>query len=236
MELTDRMYPSQGEAVTEAMQAHFTSLLARLVEDSQQLRCELEDWLVSLESENQHHHQGQLYWPERSTLYSRLPAYSPIRDLAFGYFFCFPDAEVAQQVVMFWTGSLLVHSNLWLAKRRLLEAGFDASLPWDASPKTDGKRDSPLPAPFTRPIPPQALLIVQSSEYFLHPDMGFSGCDFIGFPMSVAQACLEHFYAPELAWYDILFARMKEIRNGGTSLSEASISHIGELSPSPLRL
>lgn len=232
MELTDRMSPGQGEAVTEVMQSYYTSLLTSLVERSHQLRSELEDWLVRLESENQHHHIGQLYWPERSTLYTRLPESSRIRDLPFGYFFCFPNAEIAQQVVMFWTGSLLVHSNLWLARRRLLEAGFNAPLPWDVSPQTAGKRVSPLPAPFTRPIPPQALLIVQSSEYFVHPDMGFSGCDFIGFPMAVAQACLEHFHAPELAWYDILFARMKEIKYGSTDLSDASIMDMNPL-PSP---
>lgn len=238
MELADQMEPDPDMDVTQEMLAHYTAKLISLADKSHQLRLRLEMWLTSLEAQNRHHHQGRLYWPEPSTLYSRLRHDSPLRKLPFQYFFCFPNAEIAQQIVLYWTGSLLIHSNLWLAKGRLHRAGYHPALSTataaacaafcgfcfaDEKAKEGGDADDLLPEPFTRPRPHEALLIVQALEYFVHPDMGLTGSNFIGFPMSVAQACLQHFNAPELAWYDVVLARLR-IMNGDRADEELSNS------------
>lgn len=219
MELADKITPSSGEEVPTESQDSYRMLFSSLRVKCDELEARLKVWYATLEAQNQHHHHGHLYYREPSTLYAQLPEWSPERNLPFQYFVCFPDPDIAQQVVLYWTGSLLMHSTLWLAKGRLQRAGFDVSLASSSPPsKAPTTVITPIAVPATssppRPMPPQGLLITQSLEYFVHPDMGFLGTNFIGFPMAVAQGMYQHFNAPELAWFDVIFERMRQMKSG----------------------
>jgi len=220
MELADNISPSELGEVSHANQDAYNVLFDELTINSVQLEAELDAWYLRLQAQNQHHHGGELYWRSPSTLYRQLPQTSPARDLPFEYFLCFPDSDIAQQIVLYWAGRLLLQSTVWLAKERLLRSGYTASfltnhLSSILGPRPEDK-GSGLEADqaLRRPFPPEALLISQSLEYFVHPDMGFLGINFVGFPMAVAQGAYSHLQAPELAWFDVIFERMQQMKSG----------------------
>ncbi|KEF51148.1 uncharacterized protein A1O9_12762 [Exophiala aquamarina CBS 119918] len=220
MELADNINPSELEKLSQANQGRYTALFDELATNALKLDEQLNVWYAILKAQNQHHHRGELYWRSPSTLYRQLPPKSPVRDLPFEFFHCFPDSDIAQQVVLYWSGRLLLQSTIWLAKERLLRAGYSAAFGTHPSSSTlsltSGATGLGLEAAHTLPqaLPPEALLITQSLEYFVHPDMGFLGTNFVGFPMAVAQGALGHFEAPELAWFDVVFERMRQMKSG----------------------
>lgn len=158
------------------------------------------------ESPTQNHAQGtlaetsQLYWFETSTLYMLLDPDSSAR--IFPLFICFVNPDIAYQIVLHWTGLLLMYSSLHRAYARLRPPQTDTPSP----PSNQSKFDS---NPRTL-----ALLIAQSLEYFVHPDMGLLGTNIIGFPLSVSQGFFQHTRAVEVLWYDVIFERIREMRSG----------------------
>lgn len=221
MEVADKIIPPDDlAAIAPDDQNTYQTLFDSLSTQTVQLEAQLDAWYAALKSQNQHHHGGELYYKSPSTLYQQLPKDSPVRNLPFDYFLCFPDPDLAQQIVLHWAGLVLLRSTHWLAKGRLERAGFRPNLSTIGSQKI-----VPESIPRTghrRRLPPrEALLIAQSLEYFVHPDMGFLGLNFVGFPMAVAQGPLEFLQAPELAWFDVVFERMHQMKSGlGGFLSE----------------
>lgn len=213
MEVADKITPPNTDELSPDDKTTYQTLFDALTTQTVQLEAQLNAWYATLKSQNQHHHGGELYYKSPSTLYKQLPQTSPIRDLAFESFLCFPDPDVAQQVVLHWAGLVLLRSTHWLAKGRLARAGFLSAL---SALGAQAKVASSIPPTghTRRPPPPEALLIAQSLEYFVHPDMGFLGLNFIGFPMAVAQGALEFLQAPELAWFDVVFQRMHQMKSG----------------------
>lgn len=221
MELADKISPSPVEEMSQANRNIYKILFDGLTTKTVQLEAQLNAWYATLKARNQHHHGGELYHKSPSTLYKQLPQTSHVRDLPFEFFLCFPDSDIAQQVVLHWTGLLLLQSTLWLAKERLRRAGYTATFPMYPSSSILGSQSRVTGSgsiaghtPSLRPLAPQALLITQSLEYFVHPDMGFLGTNFVGFPMAVAQGAYEYFQAPELAWFDVVFERMRQMKSG----------------------
>ncbi|KAJ9607651.1 hypothetical protein H2200_007729 [Cladophialophora chaetospira] len=142
----------------------------------------------------------QLYWFEPSTLYSLLEPDSLAR--IFPLFICFVNPDVAFQVVEHWTGLLLMYSTLHMAQTRL-RSHEDNQSPPQINNST-----------FTSNPRTLALLIAQSLEYFVHPDMGLLGTNIIGFPLSVAQGYFQHTGAVEVLWFDVIFERITALRSG----------------------
>ena len=240
MQLSDGIRaPSEDEAYEEGRD-RYISLFAAMTLKCLELDTNLRTWYALLESQNQHHYQGRLFSWQPSTLYARLDESSPVRNLPFEFFLCFPNADIAQQVVLYWTGMLLTRSTFWLAKGRLLRAGYDPAL--IPSPQFSTLQEAITPVPFApaasvaaQASAPQALLIAQSLEYFVHPDMGFMGASFIGFPMAVAQSALRHVDAPELAWFDVIFGRMRHMRSGVGSFLKGMANEFEDPQPSLLQ-
>ncbi|ETI21823.1 hypothetical protein G647_05892 [Cladophialophora carrionii CBS 160.54] len=180
----------------------------------------LTEWYNDLEARYQSDHRGirpqpkaplvfdvadttlraKLYWFQPSTLYSGLPRDSAAR--IFPFFICFPNPDIAFQIVLHWTGLLLMHITMHLMYSR-----FGQSRPKTALP--DIGRFA-----FTNDARSLALLIAQSLEYFVHPDMGLLGTNLIGFPLSSAQRYFQHAGAREQLWFDVIFQRIGEMKSG----------------------
>ena len=142
-----------------------------------------------------------LYWFEPSTLYGQLLPTDPAR--IFPCFICFRDPNIAEQITLYWTGLLLIHISLHGARERCRRAGLSLA----AMPQMG--RMAPQQSAQTF-----ALHIAQSLEYFLHPDMGLLGTNFVGFPLAVAQGYFQSCGAKEALWFDVIFNRMREMRSG----------------------
>lgn len=234
MELADKISPFPLEEMSQANRDMYNILWEGLTSKTVQLEAQLNAWYATLKAQNQHHHGGELYRRSPSTLYQQLPLTSHVRELPFEFFLCFPDSDIAQQVVLHWTGLLLLQSTLWLAKERLRCAGYTATFPTYHSSSILGNQarvmgSGSLAGHTPRPIAPQALLITQSLEYFVHPDMGFLGTNFVGFPMAVAQGAYEYLQAPELAWFDVVFERMQQMKSGLRGFLDEMAHGTGEM-------
>jgi hypothetical protein len=210
MQLSDNMVPSTTSYVTTAKQEHYNQALASLGARCSLLQLRLTSWYTALEMQNQHHYQGQLHWPKPSTLYARLPQSHPARDLPFETFLCFPNADIAQQVILSWTGSLLTHSTLQLTKNRILIAGYSVPLPTSDAEDTLGLPYWPS-SENVHPGNKLAHLITRSIEYLVHPDMGYLNTSFLGFSMAVAQQYYRGTNSPELAWFDVISERLRQV-------------------------
>ena len=106
-----------------------------------------------------------------------------------------------------------MRSTLYLAQARLLRHGIP--VPSGGATTPDVPADGAPSVYWTEQTPHGlALLIAQSLEYFVHPDMGLLGTDFVGFPLAVAQGYFEHFGAREALWFSVIFARMREMQSG----------------------
>ena len=141
---------------------------------------------------------SELYWFEPSTLFFQLPYDSPRR--IFPFFICFVDPDVAFQIILHWAGLLLMHRTLHVARSHIRSHSEpDTHIPNLKSP-TDARS--------------LALLIVQSLEYFVHPEMGLMGTNLIGFPLSVAQGFFEHAGTEEVLWFEVIFQRISELKSG----------------------
>ena len=133
--------------------------------------------------------KSELFWDEPSTLYAlnseRLDV-SPVFETRI----CFPSIRVAHALILSWTASLIISSS----KRPLLAHV-------DAKDKTDDYAT--------------ALRIIRSMEYFLHPDMGLQGTNLIGMSLEIARQYFQLSGTPEEnSWFDVVDARMAEMRTG----------------------
>jgi hypothetical protein len=196
--------------------------LATLFQHCQKFETRLEQWFNDLESKYQSSHGGGqplsdsawsdtetgealtpssiLYWCEPSTLYSLLPYDSPRR--VFPFFICFVDPDIAFQVILHWAALLLMHSTVYMNYVRIC--------------RHIDEKESPRSPAFESPNSGRslALLIAQSLEYFVHPDMGLMGTNLIGFPMSVAQGFFTYTGSKEILWFDVIFQRIREMKSG----------------------
>ncbi|KAK5390594.1 hypothetical protein LTS13_000677 [Exophiala xenobiotica] len=194
-------------------------MVTEFVQQCQEFEARLTDWLSGLEfvygwddphqdfssshtsNENSDEPFSALYWFEPSTLYEQLLPTDPAR--IFPYFICFRDPNIAEQITLYWTGLLLVHISLHGARERCCRAGLSLA----AIPQMG--RTNPQQSAQTL-----AIHITQSLEYFLHPDMGLLGTNFVGFPLAVAQGYFQSCGAKEALWFDVIFMRMREMRSG----------------------
>ncbi|KIW67820.1 hypothetical protein PV04_07046 [Phialophora macrospora] len=194
--------------------------LASVTQNCQDFEICLNEWYNDLEARYQGNHSGmrpqsnaplafdvtkttfasKLYWFEPSTLYSKLPRDSAAR--IFPFFICFPNPDIAFQIVLHWTGLLLMHIAL-----HLVDTGLDQPNPNRSAPRV-------TEFIFTHDARSLALLIAQSLEYFLHPDMGLLGTNLIGFPLSAAQRYFQHAGTKEQLWFDVIFHRIAEMKSG----------------------
>ncbi|KAK5222036.1 hypothetical protein LTR72_006293 [Exophiala xenobiotica] len=196
-------------------------MVTEFVQQCQEFEARLTDWLSGLEfvygwddphqdfspshastaPENGDEPSSALYWFEPSTLYEQLLPTDSAR--IFPYFICFRDPNIAEQITLYWTGLLLVHISLHGARERCCRAGLSLA----AIPQMG--RTNPQQSAQTL-----AIHIAQSLEYFLHPDMGLLGTNFVGFPLAVAQGYFQSCGAKEALWFDVIFIRMREMRSG----------------------
>ncbi len=196
-------------------------MTTEFVRQCQDFETRLTDWLNGLEfvygcdephqdfspshssnaSESISEPSSALYWFEPSNLYGQLLPTDPAR--IFPCFVCFGDPNLAEQITLYWTGLLLIRISLDGARERCSRAGLSL-----AAMSQVGKV-SPQKSAQTF-----ALYIAQSLEYFLHPDMGLLGTNFVGFPLAVAQGYFESCGAKEALWFDVIFKRMREMRSG----------------------
>ncbi|EXJ59220.1 hypothetical protein A1O7_06652 [Cladophialophora yegresii CBS 114405] len=194
--------------------------LVSVMQNCHDFETRLTEWYNDLEARYQNDHRGirpqpnaplfidetettvesKLYWFEPSTLYSRLPRNSAAR--IFPFFICFPNPDIAFQIMLHWTGLLLMHITLHLTRSRFGQARPGISLPVIGQFK------------FTNDARSLALLIAQSLEYFVHPDMGLLGTNLIGFPLSSAQRYFQHAGTKEQLWFDVIFQRIGEMKSG----------------------
>lgn len=232
MELGTRIQPTPAsyETLFEENDDLWVSLNLRC----QEFETRLSGWHTDLESryrrdkaarestsDDETRQQGgdfSLYWFESSTLYRNLLSMSPAR--VFPLFICFPDPDIAQQLVLYWTCLLLMHSTIHIARNRFTRYQHINT----PSQSHSHSHSQPVPQLLFTSLSPSefssphnlALLIVQSLEYFLHPDMGLLGTNFVGFPLAVAQGYFEHIGARdrEGRWFAVLFQRIRDMRSG----------------------
>ena len=190
--------------------------LAYLTQRCQAFEMQLKEWFDKLGTSQQSTHEedsprsddsyfthklageedpSSLFWYEPSTLYSQLPRDSEAR--VFPFFVCFPNPDIAYQLMLHWTGLLLMGISLRLAYSRL-------------QPGNIGKLSS------TNNPRSVALLLVQSLEYWVHPDMALLGTYVIGFPLSASQRFFQHAGTKEILWYDVIFQRLGQMKSGLT--------------------
>jgi hypothetical protein len=160
-----------------------------LVKEVSIVENQLADWVALLRSETPIH--LPLFWLEPSNLYCLAP---PATCSIFSTFICFRDISVAQQLLLFWTGSLL----LSITKQQLQECLTPSKTPESESEATS-----------------LALCIARSLEFFLHPDMGLLGTNLIGFPMAIARKYfLQQGMTPKSLWFEAIDMRIREMRSG----------------------
>lgn len=173
----------------------------------QDLESQLQKWYANLSKQHSQTTPQGLFWPELSTLYLQLPPSSPAR--IFSFFLCFPNLDIAEQILLYWTGLLLMHRTIDLAERRLRQHGLPMSIPIPPTSR-DGDTDT------TYALDPHslALNIATSLEYIVHPDMGLLETHFIGFPMNVALGYFNCYGMRERLWSDVVRARMHAMNTG----------------------
>lgn len=144
-----------------------------------------------------------LFWQEPSSLAARLPPDSP--DRVFEYFYCFRSLEIGHQLVFSWSCHLLANLALATNVMALKEGGY--------ADITTYATDFDM-ANIFRKLYKLATDILVSFEYFLHPDMGQTGVDFLGLPVNLVYGFMMNKSFPELRWFGVLFDRMREMSPG----------------------
>lgn len=176
----------------------------------QEFELRLDRWQAILEQEKAARGYPSLMSEEQSMLYLSLPPDDPAR--IYPTFLCFPTLDIAQQLALKWGCSLLgllmcMKTERAIGQCRPLTASFYAS---------EDERDASYAKAFTA-----ATNITQSLEYFVHPDVGLLGTDFLGFLLTVSYAHWNEWQSKERLWYKVIFARLREINPGFTSIIES---------------
>lgn len=183
---------SQTRDIKQALHSDESNLgiyNALLIKEAGDIEEQLADWAVLSQSEMPP--RLPLFWLEPSNLYHLAPSET---CLELSEFICFPNICVAQRLLLFWTGSLL----LSIARQQLHEYPPRSQTP-----------QSELRAMHF------ALCIARSLEFFLHPDMGLLGTNLIGFPLAVASKyCLQQGVKSKSLWFEVIDMRIREVRSG----------------------
>ena len=176
--------------------------------ESQEFRSRLNSWRMQLGRQENESEEDPLVWDVTSPLCEALPEDSPARILKTQS--CFRRPEIAQQLVMSWSGLLLVDGWLPIMQQKGGQFGRAVSLfATDLDHEEVHSRCDSL-----------ATNILKSLEYFINIDMGLSNSEFIGFPMTVSMGWWKQskLDAPELRWYPILLAHMRKSNAGFSGL------------------
>lgn len=136
-------------------------------------------------------------------LYHTLPSDSTARVLS--TFFCFPNLDTAQQLVLYWTGLLFKHLSQYGSEREIRRRNLD--LPSLYS--TDSEREA-VPARCME----LAINVTKSLEYLVHPDMGLTGLNFLGMPVNLVFGYLTERGAEERLWFNVIFDRLSVMSSG----------------------
>jgi hypothetical protein len=159
---------------------------------------------------------GMLYWPELSTLESRLD--DARLGKVFPVSFHFPGFFVAQVVTTYWVGMMAVHHLLMSTYDKLAEIESSTaltsstnSLPW---PISAGNVPSSLQSRVhSNNWTPMARNICQSVEYFLQDKMGFFGPLAIVTQLHGCKRNLESIpedWSRETSWIADIIARIQK--------------------------
>lgn len=172
----------------------------------QTFELQLAEWYTRLEREQSQRvgSAPSLFWEEPSTLYRNLPPKHPGR--VYSTFLCFPDIAIAEQVVLYWTARLFLPRLLISTHARLKSTG--------QLPSADKYSPEASFSNITSDSLELATNVTRSLEYFLHPDVGLMELNFIGFPMNLSMACLKTLKAPQLAYFDVIRCRLREMDTG----------------------
>jgi len=193
-----------------------TSKISIMAYTCQEYEARLTSWRAQLDQEKVVCGEDQLLWEEPSQLYYTLAVNSPGR--IFPTFFCFPHLDIAQQIVLYWTGLMFMHVSQYTVERRIKQ--HDASLPSLYS--TDTERTTAQAKCMEL-----AINITKSLEYFVHPDTGLTAVDFLGLPVNLAYGYLTQFGAKERLWFDVIFTRLSAMSPGFGEFMKAMASEGG---------
>lgn len=161
------------------------------------------------------HNNQELYWEVPSKLADRLPPDNPLR--IFTTFYTFPSLDIALQLVFSWACLLLMHKALAYISESLAENGYSSISTY----ATDFDN-----AIIFHKMEALAMEILKSLEYFIHPDVGFAAIDFLGLPVNLVYAIMNARGYREVLWFDVIFARVREILPGMGECLE-SMAHEG---------
>lgn len=154
--------------------------------------------------------EDPLFWQEPSRLAAQLPPDSP--DRIFTYFNCFRSLEIGHQLVFSWSCHLLANLSLATNVLVLKENGYNDI--------TTYATDFDMASIFQK-LYKLAIDILVSFEFFLHPDMGQTGVDFLGLPVNLVYGFMKHKNFAELRWFSVLFERMREMSPGFAAFLES---------------
>lgn len=202
----------QADNIVQSLQNGVNDLASQVSSMSytcQDYEARLLSWRAQLDREIGTGGERQLLWEEPSLLYHKLPIDSPAR--IFPTFFCFPNLDIAQQVVLYWTGLVFMQKHQHNTEQRLLE--YDANLPSLYS--TDAEREA-----VHANCLEMAINITKALEYFVHPDTGLAALDFFGLPLNLAYGCLRAEGAEEILWFDVIFGRLTDMSPGFSALMQ----------------
>jgi hypothetical protein len=158
---------------------------------------DLDEWQSSHADLN-----GVPYTYTPSLLYASLPETSLER--IFPTMLTFTSLVTAYHFTTIWSCLLLLHSTLFLTRRHI--ATYHPTLSLDTLP---------LALQHTLSICHDlALLITQSLEYLVQPEMGLVGAQQVGFPISVVMGYFSFFNCREHLWFKVIFRRLREMNVG----------------------
>lgn len=137
------------------------------------------------------------FWSVPSMLYASLPSSSPAR--VFPTCFDFVNVDIAQQLLLSWTGILLVNLQMMQVGRLFgaLKLPTDGLFPTGTSFQTIGML-----------LNQNAQRMVQSMEYFVHPDRGKVAQDFLGLPLNLAFGFFNASSAPESLFLQYIVSQL----------------------------
>lgn len=197
----------QGDSIKSSLQdnspTEMSAKITIMAYTCQDFEARLASWRAQFDQENTMGREKPLYWEEPSMLYHSIPIDSPAR--VFPSFFCFPNLDIAQQLVLYWTSLLCMYLNQYGSEQAIQRR--DSGLPSLYS--TDAERAA-VPAKCFE----LAIKVTQSLEYFVHPDMGLTAMDFLGFPANLVYGYLTMRGATEVFWFDVIFDRLTAMNPG----------------------
>jgi hypothetical protein len=151
-------------------------------------------------------HPAPLYIELPSQLYAALPSDSPER--VFSEYLHFSSLSLADPLLTAWSSMLLLHSTIFLAweNTRIHQPSIhiDTVLPII----------NQIPNHTPTYVDSLTLRIAQSLEYFILPENGLLGAEYVKYAIPIAMGYMAFWKWPEQMWFKVLFKRMKELNLG----------------------